>query len=147
MSKWQAKLILFICFWSHHMACGILVPPPGTKHRPSAVRVQSPNHWTTREFPKLIFLFSFSLCSGTLANKAPATETARCFQQERKETAQMTPIIHKPGEQPGDRRELSGMKWKRVNNNSVFVNKLSVFRTFLKLCDTVLMTHLQKEFF
>ena len=27
------------------MACGILVPQPGTEPGPSAVRVQSPNHW------------------------------------------------------------------------------------------------------
>ena len=129
------------------MACGILVPQPGTRYIPSAVKLQNPNHWTTREFPKLIFLFSFYLCSGTLAKKVTATEMAKCFQQKRKETLQMTQIIHKPGEQPGDKREPSGVKWKRVNNNFVFANKLSVFRTFLKLRDTVLMTHLQKEFF
>ena len=119
MNKEQAKLILFIYFWSHHMACGILVPRPGTKYIPSAVKLQNPNHWTTREFPKLNFPFSFYLCSGTLAKKVPATEMAKCFQQKRKETLQMTQIIHKPGEQPGDKREPSGVKWKRVNNNSV----------------------------
>ena len=32
------------------MACGILVPQPRIKPRPPAVEVQSPNHWTTREF-------------------------------------------------------------------------------------------------
>ena len=34
-----------------HAACGIFVPQPGVKPRPSAVKAQSPNHWTTREFP------------------------------------------------------------------------------------------------
>ena len=34
------------------MACGILVPLPGIEPRPSAVKAQSPNHWTTREFPQ-----------------------------------------------------------------------------------------------
>ena len=36
------------------MACGILVPQPGIEPRPSAVRVQSPNHWAAREFPDSI---------------------------------------------------------------------------------------------
>ena len=32
-------------------ACGILVPQSGIKPRPSAVKAQSPNHWTTRKLP------------------------------------------------------------------------------------------------
>ena len=32
----------------YHMACGILVPQPGIKPGPLAVKVQSPNHWTVR---------------------------------------------------------------------------------------------------
>jgi len=31
--------------------CGILVPCPGAEAVPPAVEAQSPNHWTTREFP------------------------------------------------------------------------------------------------
>ena len=31
------------------MACGILVPRPGTKPTPPAVKAQSHNHWTARE--------------------------------------------------------------------------------------------------
>ena len=42
-------------FWPHHMACGILVPWPGTEPRSSAMRVQNPNHWITREFPLMPF--------------------------------------------------------------------------------------------
>ena len=34
------------------MACGILDPQPGPEPTPSAVKVQSPNLWTTREFPQ-----------------------------------------------------------------------------------------------
>ena len=30
---------------------GILVPPPGIEPRPWAIKVPSPNYWTTREFP------------------------------------------------------------------------------------------------
>ena len=46
----------FCCFWLHHTACGILVPQPGLELGPSAVSVQSPNHWTPREFPVLCSL-------------------------------------------------------------------------------------------
>ena len=35
-------------------ACGILVPQPGIKPRPVAVRAQSPNQWTAREFPWVV---------------------------------------------------------------------------------------------
>ena len=48
-------LVLFVClFWPSSVACGILVPRPGTEPGPSAVRVWSPNHWTTREFPEVL---------------------------------------------------------------------------------------------
>ena len=33
------------------LACGALVPQPGIKLRPLAMKAQSPNHWSTREFP------------------------------------------------------------------------------------------------
>ena len=42
----QAGFSIFCC------ACGNLVPQPGIKPGPSAVREQSPNHGTTREFPE-----------------------------------------------------------------------------------------------
>ena len=40
----------FFFFWPH-MAWGMLVPRPGIKSGPSAVKAPSPNHWTTKEFP------------------------------------------------------------------------------------------------
>ena len=43
-------------FWPHHRDYGILVPRPGIKHRSLAVKVRSPNHWTSREFQKYVFL-------------------------------------------------------------------------------------------
>ena len=43
-------------FWLLREAYQILVPQPGIKPRLLAVTVQSPNHRTTREFPKLITL-------------------------------------------------------------------------------------------
>ena len=49
--------VLFI--WPRHMTCGILVPRPGVKPRPLAVRGQSPNHWTAGNS------LEFFMCSGT----------------------------------------------------------------------------------
>ena len=45
--------------WPIHAACKILLPPPGIEPVPSAVKVQSSNHWTTREFPPIFFFFFF----------------------------------------------------------------------------------------
>ena len=41
----------FFSFWLRLVACGILVPRPEIKPSPSAVKAQSPNHWTSRKFP------------------------------------------------------------------------------------------------
>ena len=52
-----------------HVACGILVPRPGIEPRPSAVRAQSPNHWTTREFPLVaLFVLSIYVCGNVQSN-------------------------------------------------------------------------------
>ena len=37
-------------FLPHHATCGILIPQLGIESG-LAVEEQSPNHWTTREFP------------------------------------------------------------------------------------------------
>ena len=37
--------------WPCHTACRILVPQLGIEPGPSAVKVQSPNHWTARKIP------------------------------------------------------------------------------------------------
>ena len=39
------------CFCPHQLACGVLVPQPVIKPVPPAGKVQSLNHWTTREAP------------------------------------------------------------------------------------------------
>ena len=44
------------------MACGILVPRPEIKPEPSAVKVWSPNHWTSRRA---------SLCGNIQGNMGP----------------------------------------------------------------------------
>ena len=41
----------FFFFLPYCLTRGILVPQPGTEPRPSAVKVQSPNHWTARGLP------------------------------------------------------------------------------------------------
>ena len=45
----------FIVF-AHSVTCGILVPWPGIELRTLAVKAQSPNHWTAREFPEFCFI-------------------------------------------------------------------------------------------
>ena len=49
--------LLLLCFWLHHAAFGILVPWLGTELTLLAVKAESPNHWTTREFPSVLFRF------------------------------------------------------------------------------------------
>ena len=44
-------LVFLRWFWTHRMACRILVPEPGIEPMPPAMEVWSPNHRTTREFP------------------------------------------------------------------------------------------------
>ena len=46
-TMWMLE-VLFVFVYT---ACGILAPWSGIEPRPSAVRAQSPNQWTTREFP------------------------------------------------------------------------------------------------
>ena len=55
-------------FWPFYTACRILVPWPRIKTVPPAVEAWSPNHQTTREVPKNIYLKPMSniLCN-TLA--------------------------------------------------------------------------------
>ena len=36
------------------VACGILFPQPGIKPASPALEVQSLNHWTTREVPRIL---------------------------------------------------------------------------------------------
>ena len=37
--------------WGESATCGILIPLSGMEPVPSAVKVQSPNHWTARRVP------------------------------------------------------------------------------------------------
>ena len=53
---WQSlvlkPLCLFLFVWPYHETWGILVSWPGIKPGSPEVEAQSPNSWTTREFPK-----------------------------------------------------------------------------------------------
>ena len=44
----------FFFFRPCHSAYRILVPRPGIEPMPAAVKAQSPNHWTAREYPRLL---------------------------------------------------------------------------------------------
>ena len=50
------KVRVVFLFWPHHVAYEVLVPQQGIEL--SAVKAQSPNHWTAREFPGVVILFS-----------------------------------------------------------------------------------------
>ena len=53
---WNHTLQFF--FLLHHLVCAFLVPWPGIKPRPVAVKARSPDHWASREFPAIRFLSS-----------------------------------------------------------------------------------------
>ena len=56
-------IVGFITFFflPHRVACRILVPRPGIEPVSPAMEAQSPNHWTSREFPDLSLLVSSKL--------------------------------------------------------------------------------------
>ena len=56
-SGWQ--FFFFFFFWPYQMACGILVPQPGTEPAPPVLEVRSLNPCTAREVPGWQFLLSF----------------------------------------------------------------------------------------
>lgn len=54
-------IYLFLIFLAMHcQTCGILLPWSRIQPRPSAVKLRSPNHWTTRKFPSIIFMIQFT---------------------------------------------------------------------------------------
>ena len=71
--KVSVSLFYFIIiFWPVCAASGILVPRPEIKLKPSAVKAQSPKHWTAREFPLCHY---FKLCLLGLEKRHSGTET------------------------------------------------------------------------
>ena len=49
----RTHFLFFVFSWFCCVACEILISRPGIKPRTSAVKAQSPNHWTTKESPGL----------------------------------------------------------------------------------------------
>ena len=50
------KIRFFVClFGGHSRFLCVLVPWTGIEPRAPAVKAPSPNHWTTRKFPRLVF--------------------------------------------------------------------------------------------
>ena len=47
----QFLIFIITIFWSHYVACKILVPRPGTEPVAPVVEAWSLNRWTTREVP------------------------------------------------------------------------------------------------
>ena len=47
---------MYIYFWLHCVACGILVPWSGIETVPSLVEVEALNPWTTREISDVFFI-------------------------------------------------------------------------------------------
>ena len=71
-NRWSSPCTLFFggVGAAPRMTCGILVPRPGIDPMPSAVKVQSPNHWTAREFLTVISLIhDFSYLRSTMVQK------------------------------------------------------------------------------
>lgn len=67
-----------VLFWLRCMAWGVLVPVPGTEPAPSAVKAQSPNHWTRREFQELLKLEGDFLEDFGLETSAPWKNECLC---------------------------------------------------------------------
>ena len=63
-------MLLFVCLsvWSCHVACGILVPWPWIEPGSLTVKAPSPNHWTTREFPQVLFVSGDTKIQSPTAN-------------------------------------------------------------------------------
>ena len=57
---WELEKVSTPFFNFNFVAYKILVPGPGIKPVPPALEWQSPNHWTTREFPPFPFKLKLS---------------------------------------------------------------------------------------
>jgi len=75
LSLWITREVLF-SFQPCCMVCGILVPQLRTEPRPLAVRMWSPKHWTTREFPLRMFLIDWMKQTAlpSVAGSCPASQ-------------------------------------------------------------------------
>ena len=51
-------MVKIFFFFFCHSACRILLPQPGVEPMHPALEVLSPNHWTAREFPKMVKIWT-----------------------------------------------------------------------------------------
>ena len=51
--------LYFLFFWPRLGPCRILVPQPGIEPGAPAAKAPSPNHWTIREVPYIVFFSSY----------------------------------------------------------------------------------------
>ena len=49
--------VCVVSCWGEGWVCGTFVPQPEIEPGPSAVKAQSPNHWTTRELPAVVIFY------------------------------------------------------------------------------------------
>ena len=54
-------IFAFVLFLTIASGCRILVPQPGIKPAPLAVKAWHPNHWTAKEFPRYCSIFDLPL--------------------------------------------------------------------------------------
>ena len=68
--KYVCVCLCVYIFWLHCLVYGILAPPPGIELRCSALKGRSPNLWTAREFPIVVYFWLTHTCG----YKIPWTE-------------------------------------------------------------------------
>ena len=125
-------------FWSCHLACGISVPWSELEPWPLAVRVRSPDHWTTREFPILGYL----RCNA-INPKSPRSERGKwkCQSQVRRVedgSASWSDVIvdteeegrgHEPRDACNPRKSQGSRLSPRASKNSLVLAKWDLFQT------------------
>ena len=70
-------IFCFFVLFFDHVACGILVPQPGIEPMLPAMKVQSLNHWTTREVPLVCCVHLHGDFPGGASGKEPSRQRRR----------------------------------------------------------------------
>ena len=81
---------IYLFFWLCPAACDILVPRPGIKPGPLAVRAPSPNHWPAREVPERP-LFKYNPSTSSVGLTLQAAVHLPCSHRVRVHTARGPP--------------------------------------------------------
>ena len=94
-------------FWLHCSACGILVPRPGIESVAPAVKLPSPNHWTTGEFPFIDLFNKYFLRAyhGPSYGLGPGKSVHCC-------TPLVVELTFRPGE--SEPSHVLGNLWRRL---------------------------------